>query len=532
MTQPLLPDLPGFSIEQVALEGGMITVLAHSQTTTAPCPVCNQVSSRVHGRYTRHLADLPWSGRTVRLKVQVRRFVCLRRTCSRKTFAEALPALAERHARRTTRLTDLLLHVGLALGGEAGARFTSVLSVPCSADTLLRTIRRTPLPPIESPRSIGIDDWAWRKGHRYGTIICDLERHHVIDLLPDRNASSVANWLKRYPSIEVISRDRSDIYAQGARLGAPQAVQVADKWHLLKNLGEVVQRLLAHHLTMSRKQQQALRTCQKTFLLEKRSPHISKQQEHVVQMHRESRLALYHQVLALHQQGMSHQAIATIVRIGHSTVSRWLAVGTFPERKRREQASQLDRYLPFLREQWDQGNHNMARLYREVVTKGYQGSYASVRAVMTSLGQADQSDHLPQTQTPVLVSSQQATWLFLRQPEGLTAKEQETVEMLCDLDAEVAFAYTLVQQFALMVRTRTGEHLDAWLEAVSTSSLTPLHSFVAGIFQDQAAVQAGLIRSESQGQTEGQVTRLKLIKRQGYGRAHFDLLRQRVLHAA
>lgn len=414
MTQLFLPDLPGFSLEQVTLEGGMITVLAHSQPPTAPCPVCNQVSSRVHGRYTRHLADLPSSGRTVRLAVQVRRFFCLRPTCSRQTFAEALPALAERHTGRTTRLTDLLLKIGLALGGEAGVRFTSVLSVPCSPDTLLRTIRRSPLPPIEPPRSIGIDDWAWRTGHRYGTFICDLERHHVIDLLPDRNATSVADWLKRYPSIEVISRDRSDIYAQGARLGVPQAIQVADKWHLLKNLGEVVQRLLTRHLIVHRKHQQGVREPQQPALPETRSPHLSKQQESIVQMHRENRLDLYHQVVALHKQGMSHQAIATLVGMGHSTVSRSIAAETFPERKRREQAS----------------------------------------------------------------------------------------------------------------------HLSAWLEAGASSSLTPFQPFCAGISQDKAAVQAGLTRPESQGQTEGQVTRLKLIKRQGYGRAHFDLLRQRVLHAA
>jgi transposase len=172
----------------------------------------------------------------------------------------------------------------------------------------------------------------------------------------------------------------------------------------------------------------------------------------------------------------------------------------------------------------------MAQIYREVVLKGYKGSYASVHALVTSLQQG--GDQLFPPQNIILVSSQQATWLFLRRPEELIAKERATVELLCDLDAEVALAYTLVQQFALMLRTQTGEHLDAWLEAVTASSLTSLHAFVASIAQDQAAVQAGLTRPESQGQTEGHVTRLKLIKRQGYGRAHFDLLRQRVLHAA
>ncbi len=234
MTHPLLPDLPGFSIEQITIADGVITLLAQSHRVSGYCPDCAHFSSRIHSRYQRKLADLPWSGHTVRLVIQVYRFCCKQLSCPRKTFAEAIPVLAERYARRTVRLKEVLEQLGLALGGEAAARLTGVLGIRCSPGTLLRLLRRLPDDPVEPPSVISLDDWAWRKGHRYGTLICDLERHRRLDVLPDRDAASVAAWLKRYPSIEVISRDRSETYATAARLGAPQALQVTDKWHLLE----------------------------------------------------------------------------------------------------------------------------------------------------------------------------------------------------------------------------------------------------------------------------------------------------------
>jgi transposase len=194
-------------------------------------------------------------------------------------------------------------------------------------------------------------------------------------------------------------------------------------------------------------------------------------------------------------------------------------------------AFQLDPYLPFIRKWWEEGCHNMARLSRELTTKGYKGSYESVRHLILSLVQGEDRHTPLHPGTPL--SSRQATWLFLRRPEDLTSEEHSTLTRLRSLDAEVDVAYDLVQQFTRMMRERTGqEQLESWLSKVARSSLTVLHPFATGICQDKAAVQAGLTSSWSQGQTEGQITRLKLIKRQGYGRAKFDLLRQRVLHAA
>jgi transposase len=250
-----------------------------------------------------------------------------------------------------------------------------------------------------------------------------------------------------------------------------------------------------------------------------------------VQLHRAEWFARDAQAVALRKQGLSHQAEAPRVGVGHSTVQRWIEAGTFPERKRREQTSQLDPYLSFIRERWAQGCHNMARIYRELGTKGYKGSYESVRNAINTLREGDRHAPLPSdpplSRTPSCLVVSPPTRRF--NGRGATNHCQTAQSGLKPVD----LAYELVQQFARMMRDRTGDkQLDGWLKKVAESPLTALHPLRAGISQDKAAVQAGLTFPWSQGQTEGQITRLKLIKRQGYGRAGFDLLRQRVLHAA
>jgi transposase len=229
---------------------------------------------------------------------------------------------------------------------------------------------------------------------------------------------------------------------------------------------------------------------------------------------------------------MSQAAIARQVGIGASTVQSWLAAGRFPERKPREQASQLDRYLPYLFQRWAEGCHTIACLFRELVEQGYKGSYESVRDNLVRLlptGRKNAADS--SSKVPALPTSRQAAFLFLHRPEKLRVEEQEQLYKLRQIHPEVDRAYDLVQQFAQMLRTRTGEHLDAWLAQVQSSKLPELQSFAAGIEKDKDAVRAGLTWWINNGMVEGQVTKLKLIKRQGYGKAGFPLLRKRVLHA-
>ena len=325
----------------------------------------------------------------------------------------------------------------------------------------------------------------------------------------------------------------SSICTSAAAAGAPQAVQCADRFHILKNLGEALEGCLARHLAAKR-QKQTQKTLEEHLPIEEapRSIRRSPKVERLQQAYREERLACYEQVVALRKLGMSQAAIAERVGIGHSTVSNWLAAGTYPETTRGPYVSRLDPYLPYLFQRWESGCHNMVRLHQELVAQGYKGSYASVRDhLVRQLPEGKKNASKGAKLSPVPLPSRQATFLFLSRPEQLDTEEQETVCQLRQSHQEVELAYNLVQQFAQMLRTRMGEGLDAWLTRALASQIPEFRSFVQGIERDKAAVKVGLTLSTSNGLVEGKVNKLKLIKRMGYGRAAFPLLRQRVLHA-
>ena len=224
-----------------------ITLVAKTSSRGARCPVCRKRSARVHSRYARTLTDLPWQGVPVTVHLHVRRFFCDHKACSRTIFAERLPGLAAHYARRTERLNGWFRHVSFALGGEAGSRLLKDLGVVVSGDTLLNHIRSLQLEDHETPRVLSVDDFAFRRGTRYGTVLVDLERHALVDVLPDRSADTFARWLGGHPGVEVVSRDRGGEYAEAARRAAPHATQVADRFHLLKNLRDVVSRVFRQH---------------------------------------------------------------------------------------------------------------------------------------------------------------------------------------------------------------------------------------------------------------------------------------------
>jgi transposase len=339
--------------------------------------------------------------------------------------------------------------------------------------------------------------------------------------------------MRAHREIRLVSRDRGGDYASAAAKAAPQARQCADRFHLQKNLREALEGVLAHHLAAHRNRQaEQSKATPLSDAPSKQPPKLGPKEAELSRAKREERLARYQQVVALRQQGFSQTAIASQVGIGHATVSRWLRSDTFPEQQARRRKMALDPHLPFLRERWEAGCHNIAQLYRELVARGYTHSYHSVHEQLVRLlpeGKKNASRGADLLPTPL--SSRQASFLFLRRPEELEADEQEPLLTLRHLHPQIDLAYDLVQQFARMLRTRTGDQLDDWLEKVRTSQIRELQGFVAGIERDKAAVVAGLTLPQNNGVVEGNVNKLKLIKRMMYGRARFPLLRQRVLHA-
>jgi transposase len=547
----ILPDLSDLVVEQVSITNE-VTVNIRAASPTASCPSCGRISKRVQSRYTRTLRDLPASGRLVHLNVRVRRFFCQESTCVRKIFAERFPSLTLPRAKFTLRLQEALRDMGLELGGEASARLGKHLSIAGSPDTILRLVKRAELPAAASPRVVGLDDWSWKRQLRYGTLICDLESNRPIDVLADRSVETVSDWFEKHPSVEIVSRDRSSEYAAAISKGAPQALQVADVWHIGKNLVDSVQTLLARCRAEVRRAlqvhvipEQEPEEREPTLEEEKR-PARTRREDQARLARRAQKLDRYEQVLALHDQGFTAAGIGSRIGISGRTVQRWLTHGSFPEaRRRRRRPSLIDPYERYVLQWWQAGNRNGLQLYRELTAQGYRGSskamYRYLARLRTpqvhSLGLAPSK---PQRRKRVLASpaplenfsAQRATWLFMCRPDDLDETQQKELALIRQASPSAETAYGLTQAFMQMIREQTGHQLDAWLSSAEASRLPEFQSFAKGIQQDKAAVLAGLTLPWSTGPVEGHVNRLKLIKRSMYGRAKLPLLRARVLHVA
>ena len=522
-----------------------------------PCPRCGTLASRIHSRYQRTLADLPMIQRPVTLTLHVRRFFCDQMTCSQRTFCERLPDLVAAGARRTTRLRTEQRRLGLDVGGEAGARLAQRQGMPVSPAILLRLARHDPLPVAPTPRVLGVDDFSLRKGQVFGTILVDLERRQPIDLLPDRTSDSLATWLKQHPGVAIISRDRATEYADGATRGAPAAIQVADRFHLLQNLREALQRVLeqqvaaieaahaplAEPIVPAAAEQPAL--TEPLTVTASADPLVRRsRRERLQAASRARRHDRYTQVRTLHDQGVSIHAIARQLELSRQTVRRFLRADQFPAQgQRRTPRSKLGPFVPYLRDQLATGNDNAAALWRALRDQhGYIGGRSQVTQWIANHRQlcppgagTVRRGRPPATQppppTPRRRSARQVSWLFIRSFDHLDADEQQVVERLTQAVPALQTAYTLGTSFVTMVKTRDDAVYDGWISAAMQSGIGELQSFAVGLARDGAAVRAALRLPWSNGQVEGQVNRLKLIKRMAYGRAKFDLLRQRVLAA-
>ena len=638
----LIPLPDGFQLSSLQSTATLVTAAIASQQTTAACPQCHDLSQRVHGQYLRTVADLPWSGRRVVLKLTVRKFVCGTPTCPQRIFTERLETFLLSHARMTNRLRAVVQALGMTTGGEGGERFAPKLGMTVSAPTLLRHMRHLPLPSAPPVSCLGVDDWAWKKGQTYGTILIDLDRHCPVEVLPDREASTVATWLQAHPSVTVISRDRAGAYADAARHGAPHAQQIADRFHLLKNVRETLQRVLERlHVFLPRLPEEVRlsgvpATAQghgaqplpqhavdgapsyRHMTAQPRLPPTSETpKQSYRRLRREQRSATYDTVRALMQQGSSQREIARRLHLSERTVARFVHAEVYPEllghtstlrrsildpykvfiaqrcqegcwngtqlyAELQEQGfvgslallrnfltqlrkhslfpntsqasvpishrpSLLDPFKSYLLQRWNEGCWNNRLLYSEICGQGFAGSHSLVSQFLARVRQQRwQSSETPMEETHTTVSlpsdgppyrenlrrisARRAAWLLFFPVEHLTERQQDQREQVRTCHPEVEDACHLVQTFRQMLTDHQAEAVEPWLTGATQSALPEFTRFARHMARDAAAVQAACSSLVSNGQVEGQITRLKLLKRQMYGRANFDLLRLRVLY--
>ncbi len=542
----LLPDPTCLHLRLLDASTSTITAIVTTTSSEAACPLCHRPSMRIHSRYVRQVADLPWMGCAVCLELHVRRFFCPNQQCSRQIFTERVPTVVAPYARRTTRLTDVFILIGFALGGEAGKRLVEGMGLVTSPDTLLRLIRAQPEEPTPTPRVLGVDDFSFCKRKTYGTILIDLERRVPIDILPDREAATLANWLKAHTGVEIISRDRGGPYADGAKQGAPKAQQVADRWHLLANLSEALKPFF------NRKQDHLKALVQppsETFSGEEEQQlpawyhGQTKRKVKMYNAHHQERIERYHKVHELRTQGAELTLIAHHVGISRTTVNTYLSMEHPPARKTgKRSGSVIDPYTEYIVKRWNDGVRNAQQVYREIKEMGYPGSNQPVQRYFVQFRR--RKDHRkfkqvdPAQETPVKAppkrpptASQVAHWITCKEEQRLEWQQKHLMQ-LCETDQEVREANELIQEFTTMLRERKGDCFDEWLEKVEQQGITELRGFAQSLKKDYAAVKAGLTLCWSQGPVEGHVHRLKLLKRQAYGRASFETLRKRVLRCS
>lgn len=541
-TSSCIPPLfPALAIVETKVTETEVIISLQSTEAAATCSRCGAVSKRIHSSYLRRVQDTPIGLFLVWLQLKVRRFRCANPDCKQQTFAEQYPDLVGRRRRRTNRLLLQLFQIGLALGGAAGARLAGKLAMTASGSTLLRLLHQIEAPLTSQPRVIGIDDWAFRKGRHYGTIIVDHESGRPIDLLPERDSKTVREWLEQHPTIEVVTRDRSGEYRDAITEALPEAVQIADRWHLLKNLGKAVQRYISRRRKTIRQlvvdavetdgvEQDDLDITEK---YRRYSPGPSREALHKARS--DEREALFAAVKARQAAGAYTTDIAKEFNLSRPTISRWVNSESLPPdaRGRYKRECLIDNYVPYLRRRIEAGGTNKSQLWREIRNQGFTGSRTLVGKWVRQNypTKADVKEKLPAKKVGLVVpSSRELAWLIIRHTDELEEDEKPLLEVLLQY-AEVAELREAAHRFMRMVRNGLDQEWTSWLKSSCNSAIKELKNFALGLKRDGAAVYEAIRQPWSNGATEGHVNRLKFLKRQTYGRASFDLLRLRVLLA-
>jgi len=502
---------------------------------SAICPNCCVKSKRIHSYYTRKIADLPVFGKTSVIFLRSRKFYCRQDECPFKVFTERFEHHFKPYRRKTTRLESKIQQLGLLAGGRPAERICHIVSIPASDTTILRLVKNEVFLPAEGITAVGVDDWAYKKRDSYGSILVNLDTGKAIDLLPDREEETLRKWLEKRPEIEVMSRDRYSNYQHAITRGAPQAVQVTDRWHLLKNLSEAVQKVLVRQYNKVNAV-----IAEKRFQDEPKKP-VGGQDIPAKSNSPEStedgiRLQRFKQLKELQGKGYSMRAMARHLGMSRQTIKRYQHMETLPRRSQ-SRINPLERFFPYIKKRIEEEpDIFLTTLWDGLKSRGYRGAYTTLSEALKYYGirvgkKAGLTRKLPIRAGASFKPSTAAIW-FVSDQAKLHKDCRKIVSELCSSFDDIKEIFKLAQSFRNMMAARSGNtELKEWIDRSTRSGIKEIASFAKGVRADYPAVENALTLPWSNGPVEGNVNRLKTIKRQMYGRAGFDLLRRRVVYS-
>ncbi|MFI6359625.1 ISL3 family transposase [Streptomyces sp. NPDC050743] len=516
---------PGIDVqvEGVSDSSGILAVEAMSTARPGRCPNCHKQGRRVHSTYQRALDERPLGSRRVIIRLRVRRYFCDRKSCSRTMFVEQVPGLSTRYRRSSTGLADWLRLIAIELGGRPAARLCRRLRLSAGRTRLLRLLT-APTVPDRAPRVLGVDEFAFRKGCTYGTVLVDVEAGRVVDVLPDRTSETFAAWLTEHPGAEIICRDRASAYTKAVRESAPDALEVADRWHLLQNLSAAVEKTCHQHRDCLRKRAEEEKVTEVPEPPPMLLPPAELPRTQIIERTRHR----YEDIHRLLEKRWTISAIARRLNLDRKTARRFrdTDLDQLASARERRPNGVLEPFKAYLNARFTetQGQVSGTRLFLEIQARGYRGSRQVVRKHLTALRAG--------TAEPVRVdipSPRKITSWIMRPRETLTESQDERLLQVRLACPDIARACDLARAFADLARHRRGYLLLEWIRQAEQDAPKPMKGFAGFLRQDLAAVTAGLTLPWSSGVVEGHVNRVKTLKRAMYGRASFELLRSRIL---
>jgi len=471
-----------FEVNSMDAKSGRVILMLSSRQPGCKCPSCQVYSSWSHSYYLRTARDLPILGYNVIVNLRARKFYCRNENCSKKVFSERFPDHFVPHKRSTVRLDDKLLKIALLMGGNPGKRLCDTLNIKTSSSSLIRCIHQKELQPRKPSAHIGIDDWAYKKGHTYGTAIVDLKKRKIIDLLPDRETSSVESWLRNRSDVKIVTRDRYVKYAKGITNGAPSARQVADRWHLLKNMGDATKKLLERERQELRRQEVAKAN--------KEQSRRGKNQYNPSPFDRHDKTlqhAKFREIKKLYSQGKTIRAIARIVGVSRLTIRKYIHLDE-PPRKNRP-GSEILKFADYFKERIAlRPNIEVIQLWKEIREKGYKGGRSAVYEflkVHTRFNKQMVAPFIPQQSwTPAKVSL-----LLYKGDSELSGGEKKLLSKLRTRSLDIRIAHDLVQEFKTLMGNKQGCRLQQWISKSINSPVSEFSAFAKGLKSDFMAVK-------------------------------------------